>query len=250
MSGDFIDIKVVRLPRISNFTDFAPFSVEDDVRVGFVESPLRAGDCDCVIIPGSKATIADMRFLEESGWAEWLRAMSDRVVIAGICGGYQMLGQEISDPGGVEGEPGSARGLGLLPVRTVIRGEKTLSRTTALLDMPPVTAGAEEVRGYEIHMGETSFCHGDACALNEAGAGFGAMLPGGHVWGLYLHGVFENDGFRKAFLDFLGRRKGWGERSGPVSYSAYRAEQFDRLADWLEAGVDMERLMDLAGTSD
>ena len=243
-----IHIKVIRLPRISNFTDLAPFSVEEDVRLEFVERPSRLGRCDCLIIPGSKATLADMRFLDETGWTECVKALAEDTVVAGVCGGYQMLGESVCDPSGIEGEPGSVRGLGLLPVTTVIMDEKKLSRTTATLNMPPVTEKLLSVQGYEIHMGETAFVSEGVSPVHlNMGAEFGAMNTSGSVWGMYLHGIFDNDEFRKAFLDFLRRRKGIPVRNSLISYRDFRTEQLDRLADWFEKGVDVDALMQLAG---
>lgn len=242
-------VKVIKLPRISNFTDFSPFSAEEDLNVEFVESPSRLGRCHLLIIPGSKATLSDMKFLEKSGWCEKIRKIAGKVMVSGICGGYQMLGKGLEDPDGVEGHAEIMEGLGLLDIKTVMRSDKHLKRTGAVIDMYPVIKGGVNVSGYEIHMGET-FYDGemkDKPINPDAGPEFGSMDSSGMVWGTYLHGIFDNDSFRHNLINFLKRKHGIPESDSIVSYQDYRIRNLDMLADWFANAADIDALKGLCG---
>jgi adenosylcobyric acid synthase len=229
-------IAVPRLARIANFDDFDPLAAEPDVRLDFVApgQPLPP-DADLVVLPGSKATIADLADLREQGWdvdlmAHWRRGGR----ILGICAGYQMLGRTIADPLGIEGPPGAAPGLGLLDVTTMMTDEKTLREVDGV-------GRGESVRGYEMHMGETTGADTARPFLTLAGRSDGAQSPDGRVAGCYLHGLFAADGFRRAFLADL--------RPGRESGRAYEAmvdQTLDLLADHLETHVDLEELLAVA----
>lgn len=243
-----IKIAVIHLPRISNFTDFAPLLFEKDVSLSFVRRPSEVRDCDCIIIPGTKNTRADMDFLREYGWDVAIKRFLDKnIFIMGICGGYQILGEEIADPYGIEGQAGTSKGLGFLPVVTEMVGEKYLQHTTILLNAPPVFVGPIEVRGYEIHMGRTKALGPIAPLGADIGPEIGAIDIGRPVMGLYLHGFFENDLARRRFLDYLRIQKGLSPIGETSSYRAFRDIQFDRLADWFRNNVDMPRLLSLVG---
>ncbi len=237
--GD-VRIAVVHLPRISNFTDFAPLAFEPDVSLRFVRRPGELGDIDCLVIPGTKATRADLRFLVDSGWDEAVRALAaGGKTILGICGGYQMLGLEITDPGGVEGPPGTSGGLGLLPVATEMSGTKHLSQTRAVLRHPALTERETEVTGYEIHAGRTRAA-GDYVPLGPGiGPGLGCASTSAETLGVYLHGLFENDELRHHFVNRLRVKKGLSPVTGRGDYKAHRKRQFDRLADWFEENTDL-----------
>ncbi len=218
-----------RYPRIANFDDLDPLAGEIGVR--FV-APGEAlpGDIDLAVLPGSKNTRSDLAFLFEQGWDIDIRAHLRRGGrVLGLCGGFQMLGRLVSDPDGVEGPPGSSAGLGLLDIETVLTGEK---RTV------PVRT-ADGLTGYEIHTGRSS---GPGLArpfLHLDGRPEGAVSDDGLVFGTYCHGLFANDGFRERFL----------ARMGAERKRAYEAEidaVLDRLADHLEAHLDLDRLLALA----
>ncbi len=246
--ADDVRLVVVRLPRMSNFTDVAPFLVEEDVSVEICEDPRQCGDCDCIILPGSKNTREDLQFLEASGWKARIaaHAASGKAVV-GICGGYQMLGLEVSDPEGVEGAPGATPGLGLLPLTTVMRGEKHLTRTTVTLHVPGLFDEPAEAAGYEIHMGESEAGQEVVPLGPGLGPTFGCALEGGRVWGCYLHGIFDNDGVRRAFLDRIRVGKGLPPLRKAVSYRDFRERNLDRLAAWFEENVDLKAVMGLVG---
>ncbi len=243
-----IDIAVIKLPRIANFDDFDPLATEPGVRVRFVHTPADLGRPDAVILPGAKHTLADLAWLRATGLADAVLGLAAQgVALVGICGGYQMLGQSISDPDGIEGG-GQASGLGLLPVQVVFRGEKVTRQATARLcgQLPWLAAGAELV-GYEIHAGQAATPaplleirrQGGETALD------GVCTPDARIWGTHLHGLFHNDTFRQAWLGSLGWRP-----AGAATHTPYRvrkAAAYDRLADALEAALDVRRLDAIIG---
>ena len=230
-------VAVPALPRIANFDDLDPLRLEPGVAVVIVQ-PGEAipADANLVLIPGSKATIADLAFLRAQGWDIDILAHRRRGGrVLGLCGGYQMLGRTIADPEGVEGPAGVVAGLGLLAVDTVLTGDKATA-TVAGTHRPT----GEPIAGYEIHLGRTA---GADCArpvLDLDGHADGAMSPDGLVAGTYVHGLFAADGFRRAFLG--------DAASGPfVSYEATVEAALDTLADHLERHVAIDRLLAMAG---
>ncbi|MEM7745896.1 MAG: cobyric acid synthase [Pseudomonadota bacterium] len=226
-----------RLSRIANFDDLDPLAQTPGVSVEMI-GPGQAlpGDADLVILPGSKSTIGDLAYLRAQGWDIDLMAHHRRGGrILGICGGYQMLGQSISDPQGIEGPPGETAGLGLLDVETVMVPEKRLSRVKARH-----LATQTDVSGYEIHIGRTE---GPDCArpvVEVAGRPEGARSADGLVEGLYLHGLFSDDGFRGAYL------QKFDVDTTPYAYGAGIDETLNLLADHLEEHADLDALLDIA----
>lgn len=246
-----INIGVIKLPRISNYTDFDPLEREEDVTLWYIDQAAQIAALDILILPGSKATIADLEFLREQGFYPAIRSFGASII--GICGGFQMLGRRVTDPEGVEGVPGSeCEGLGLLDVVTLMLSSKETHQVTAEL----LSAGyqvaprsAKELHGYEIHMGETilggtvqPFAH----IVNRSGEDVevldGAVTRDGRVCGTYLHGLFGNDLFRAAFLNKIRRKKGLAERE-----PALPDDPYDKLAAHLEQNLDMEWLLQICG---
>lgn len=240
--GAELRVAVPRLPRVSNFTDLDAFAYEPDVEVVPISKgeEVDYGRFDAVVIPGSKSTVADLGWLRASGLADGIvRFAASGGAVAGICGGYQMLGLSLLDPDGVESPSRETPGLGLLPVVTVFAADKTLSRSSARW----VGAGLSEARGaaltgYEIHHGVTrpaDTASIEPAILSDGGAplGYGA----GRVWGGYLHGVFDADGFRRAFLNELRARKGLAPL--PPSPGASLDAELSRLADAVRSNVDL-----------
>jgi len=211
-----VTVAVPRTPRISNFTDFEPLAREPGVRVAYVPPEATLSDADAVVLPGTKNTVDDLLALREAGFGDELAAFDGPVV--GLCGGYQMLGERITNAA-VEStdERDVAEGFGLLPVETEFSREKRVTRTTRHLDGAGPLSGADgEVSGYEIHMGETT-------AVGEVARPFdGRGAARGDVLGTYLHGLFENDVARAAFLETLfdGERPGNEEPSSPYDAAA------------------------------
>ena len=236
-SGQF-KIVVPKLPRISNFDDLDPLKCEQNIEVVMLtQGNAIPGDTDLVILPGSKSTIADLAFLRAQNWDQDIFAHVRRGGhVLGICGGYQMLGNSISDPDGVEGIPSTVQGLGLLDVDTIMTPKKHLTevRGTAL-------SGNVDVSGYEIHIGETD---GPDCTRSWIRLGQrteGAQSPDGRIMGAYLHGIFAGDAFRSEYLEMLGQSSEKG-----FSYSEVVQKTLNDLADHLEKHLDIDRLIGLA----
>jgi adenosylcobyric acid synthase len=249
-----IRVGVVRLPRISNFTDIDPLALEPDCHVTYLDTPEQLAGIDLLILPGTKSTIPDLIHLKERGFFEAIAGFSGH--IAGICGGFQMLGRRVLDPDGVESALAEAPGLGLLPVETRMLGDKTTRQATAQLAQAgqELAAGSDAlVTGYEIHMGETShrgaprpfarICRRGAA---EVMAEDGSVSGDGRVFGTYLHGIFDNTSFRTAYLNRIRKEKGLPLRIG---HDRAGDAPFDRLADHLERHLDMARLLDICGLS-
>lgn len=225
-------IAVIRLPTIANFDDFDPLSREPGVVVRYIDHPLELTGAAAVILPGVKHTLAARHWLHERGFDSALRQFTGAIV--GICGGYQLLGERISDPLAVEGSGGEAVGLGLLPIETIFTTAKQTTQTIAYAQVP--WAGNEPLQGYEIHMGQ-SYRRGEASAFlritqrgnTPTNADDGCISLDGRVWGCYLHSIFANDTFRRGWL----RQLGWQPPTTPVA----RADPFDRLADHVAAAL-------------
>jgi adenosylcobyric acid synthase len=237
--GGPLKIAVPRLNRIANFDDLDPISADPKVSVEIISEgrPL-PGDADLILIPGSKSTIADLAHFRAQGWDIDLLAHVRRGGrVLGICGGYQMLGQHISDPDGIEGAPATVPGLGLLDVTTVMGREKRLALATATY-LP----ANEALTGYEIHLGQTNGPDRARAWLRMQDRDEGAASPDGRIRGAYLHGMFAADGFRRAFLRELGA-------SDPADgYAAGVEATLDLLAGHLEAHLDIDRILALAET--
>jgi len=236
-TGRRLEIAVPRLPRIANFDDLDPLAAEPGVRLRLM-APGRAlpGDADLILLPGSKATLADLAALRAEGWDVDIAAHVRRGGrVLGLCGGYQMLGVRVADPEGVEGAPGEAPGLGLLGVETVLSPSKVLRPVSAR----DSRSGAP-VRGYEMHMGRTA---GPATArplLMLDGRPEGAESACGRIAGCYLHGLLASDDYRRAFLRSL------GGSASDVAFDAGVDATLDRLADHLAAAIDLERVLEIA----
>ncbi|HEY7144153.1 MAG TPA: cobyric acid synthase [Streptosporangiaceae bacterium] len=237
--ADVLRVAVIRLPRIANFTDVDALALEPGVAVRYATSPAGLADADLVVLPGTKATVADLGWLRARGLDAALaaRAQAGQPVLA-ICGGYQMLGQAIEDE--VESAAGQVPGLGLLPVRTRFAAAKTLGR-------PAGYGCGEPVTGYEIHHGQVQLTGGEGWFTAEPGGG--AALDGcrsGAVSGTLWHGVLENDAFRRAYLTQVARLAGRRFEVAPdVCFAAARQAQFDKIADAVAAHLDTGALWQL-----
>ena len=228
-TGGFLDIAAIRFPRISNFTDLDALAIEAGVRL--VDQPGALGDPDLVILPGTKSTVADLEWLRGRGFPGALeRAVERGATVLGICGGYQMLGRSITDP--IESGR-SVAALGWLPVDTVFEPTKVTRQRRG-------RAGDQRVTGYQIHHGRTVSPDGWITLDDVYGAGpDGATARDGSLKGTTLHGLFEEDGFRAAFLAEVAARRGKQWVGSGVSFAAARESQIDRLADVLETHLDL-----------
>jgi adenosylcobyric acid synthase len=253
-----LDLAVIRLPHISNFTDFNVLERTGGVLLRYVERADQLQTPDLILLPGTKNTMEDLKWLRESGLEPQLVRLNREkaIPVIGICGGYQMLGQWLRDPEGVEGEPGSVmRGIGLLEAETVFAGQKTRTQITGVLadgirmfagDISPEEPDAwKQVSGYEIHMGRTTLTN-DASAVAAFTLADGRMdgleSADGRVFGTYLHGIFDNEALTGRLLARLAQKKGITLADGHESAEDYKERQYDKLADLVRRSLDMEQI--------
>ena len=236
--GRPLDIAVIRLPHVSNFTDFSPLEEHPAVGVRYVNRVEQLGKPDLIILPGTKNTMGDLRWLREMGLAEEILVLhGSGTAILGVCGGYQMLGRSLSDPENAE-SGGTAEGLGLVPCETVFTGKKTRTRRQAVCDAGPF-AGAR-LEGYEIHMGRTRSAAAPFCIM-EDGTEDGAVAE--NVFGTYLHGLFDSGELVERVAGWLAERKGIRiPEQKTENRAAYRNRQYDLLADTVRSSLDMKTI--------
>ncbi|RKD28691.1 cobyric acid synthase [Lacrimispora algidixylanolytica] len=251
------EIAVIRFPRISNFTDFQVFSIMPEIQLRYVDKAQDLGRPDLVILPGSKNTIEDLLWMRQNGLeAAILKLEAEGVPIFGICGGFQMLGETLSDPHGMETDlaPLKVRGMGLLPVRTVFGKEKTRTRVAgAFASVDGVLAGlsGRDVEGYEIHMGETVRAVPPLSFVLESQSGSHLAKMDGcqkrNTYGTYIHGIFDKEGIAEAVAEGLMKKKGISGGVEAISYQEYKEEQYERLAGILRESLDMEEIYRIMG---
>ena len=233
-----LDVAVIRLPHISNFTDFIPLEQHELLGVRYVQRARELGAPDLVILPGTKNTMEDLLWLRQSGLEAAVRKLAQaQTPVLGVCGGYQMLGQTLDDPAGTEsGKPLSLAGLGLLPTRTTFDAQKRRTQVRAVALGAPF-AGAR-MTGYEIHNGRTTVNGEPFCRLAD-GTPEGCVCK--NVFGTYLHGLFDSGELTQALVKLLCARKGISPReTRPTSMAEYRQTQFDLLADGVRKALDMD----------
>ena len=266
-SAGLVDLAVIRLPRISNFTDFAPLEAMEEVSVRYISSPAEFGNPDAVLIPGTKNTIQDLLWMRQNGLeAKILKHAGRGGLVFGICGGYQMLGTAVSDPDGAE-QKGTVKGMGLLPMRTVFRQEKRRTRVQGhflkLSGMLEGMSGAA-IEGYEIEreenvcglvafteetaakpgLADSSMYSSESPGRRAAGGTAGRRTDGaqcGNVYGCYVHGIFDAPQAAKGFVSAILRKKGYDpEQIRVTDWKTHKEEQYDRLADIIRSSLDME----------
>lgn len=248
-----VNIAVVKLPRLSNFTDFSALSRVSGVSVAYADKPAQLAGADLIILPGTKSTLADLRWLRESGMeAQILKAHAAGTPVFGICGGYQMMGEAVCDPERTESDIGRVEGLHLLGVTTTFVSRKLTSQVTAdCRELPFLgeTLSIPDLSGYEIHMGRTESGGDDVYPFIVTGrAGqpcqnpAGAARKDGLAWGTYIHGLFDNDEFRRQFLNGLRKQKGWDALPVTRHYRQEKEAKYDRLARIVRQSLDMKRL--------
>lgn len=243
-AGEAIEIAVVRLPYISNFTDFLPLMRQPACSVRYVRKVEQLGKPDVIILPGTKNTMHDLEWVKETGWAEAIRQVYERgAYVVGICGGYQMLGRVLHDEEQIEGKGGTLAGLGLLEVETEFAPSKKTRRQAGHLLVE--WAKQVEVEGYEIHLGRSKRGEGVSPLIRWLdGTDDGAVSADGRVMGTYLHGLFDNEPFVKAWLQWIGRAKGI---TLPWNPAADRIQVYADLAEWLRQHLDMKRIEAIMG---
>ncbi len=254
---DAVRIGVVRLPFISNYTDFDCFEHDPRVRLSYFDRPARIFDFDAVILPGSKNTIEDLAALAKSGMSDAICAFhKSGGTVVGLCGGYQMMGKVVRDPDGMESALPEIPGLGLLEMETEMYPEKVTSQVDAVAETGAglLSGCMEPLSGYEIHMGRSTACGPVSYCFRilsrdgePADVLDGLSSPDGRAWGTYIHGIFDNDCLRNKFLEDLAQRSGKAFRpvSGVTSYRRWKEEQFELLADFVRKHVDVGRIMEI-----
>ncbi|NBD15386.1 MAG: cobyric acid synthase CobQ [Cyanobacteria bacterium] len=238
-----LTIAIIHLPKIANFTDFDPLEAETSVNLRYVRPEEELGNPDAVILPGSKTTITDLQTLQATGMAAALQAYAKKGgIIFGICGGFQMLGETLSDPDGLEGEPGNYEGLGLFPLQTIITGEKLTRQRTVQAIFPESNT---PITGYEIHQGRTRFTTESEILMPLfKDADLGYVNPQQSVWGCYLHGLFENGTWRRQWLNQLRQRKGLSPLETNVPHHRQQREEvLDAVTDIIENHLDLTPLL-------
>ncbi|MFR4198795.1 MAG: cobyric acid synthase [Ruminococcus sp.] len=248
--GAALDIAVIRLPHISNFTDFDIFDSVEAVSLRYVTHPAELGTPDWVILPGTKSTMADLRWMRQNGMeAKLLKLHEKGCLITGICGGFQMLGKTITDPHQAEGG-GSMRGIGLLAMDTVFSTQKQRRQIQGQVCQLPEslrTLSGAAAAGYEIHMGQSTSQGVDVPLLRlDNGETDGLCTKDGQVFGTYLHGVFDAPEFLQPILQMLLQKNGNAEITAqPVDRAAYKETQYNRLAELLREHLDIPKIYDI-----
>ncbi len=253
---DGVRIGVVRLPFISNYTDFDALENDPGVDLVYFDRPAEIFGFDAVILPGSKNTIEDLEALRKTGMTDVLSAFyKSGGVVVGLCGGYQMMGTVVRDPHGMESSIETVPGLGLLDMETEMFPEKTTSQVEAgvMSGSLPFPTQSEVLSGYEIHMGRSTpggsarpvfrIVQRDGKPMDIVE---GLSQPDGRAWGTYIHGIFDNDGFRNSFLEDIARRSGkkLPAVSDAFSFRLWKEEQYDRLAELVRSHVDVARIIE------
>ena len=248
--GGAVRVGFVRLSHVANHTDADSLEAEEGVDLSWVEAPSQLAGLDLLVIPGSKNTLSSLDGLKRSGLFEGIRAfhaIGGRII--GLCGGYQLLGQTIADPLGVEGPPREARGLGLLEIATVMAGAKTTTQAQARCGQALPFAVPGVIKGYEIHMGQTTPLGENRPALTltkrvdrELCLEEGQISADGRIVGTYLHGFLDNDELRRAVLEWARP----GAETRPYDYAAFKDRQYDLLADLMEEHLDLSGLLEEA----
>ncbi len=229
-----IDIAVIRYPRISNFTDLNSFEQIDSVSVRYVTSVNELKNPDMIVLPGSKNTMGDLKWLRESGLETAVKKMAERIPVFGICGGYQMLGKSIADPDHAE-EGGEMRGMELLPIDTVLLPQKTRRQVAGRLnEVEGIFAGlsGQDYTGYEIHMGDT---------VSDQGEKLPQLVRHGNVYGTYIHSIFDKGGIVTEIVKTLAKNKGIDlEKDNAIDYAELKEREYDKLADVIRSSMDMD----------
>lgn len=251
-----IDAAVIKLPRISNFTDLEPLESEEDVSVRYVTRKEEFGNPDLVVIPGSKNTIEDLSMLRNNGIEECIKEYAKNGNVIGICGGYQMLGNSIKDPFETESRIKEIEGMKLLKTDTVMYEEKVMTRVKGVFtkdssEILNKNLIDEKVYGYEIHMGNSEYLddcknlinivdkNGERVSIKD-----GAINDKGNIMGTYIHGVFDSTSFRELILNKIRISKGM-EPKKSMSYESLRERELDRLADIVRSNIDMKKVYDI-----
>lgn len=241
-----IKISVIKLKHISNFTDIDPLSIQEDVSINYVTSPSEIGEEDMIIIPGSKNTIDDLKDIKDRGIAtEIIKASRNGKIIVGICGGFQILGERVKDPYGIESDIKEIPGLGILDTETVMEKEKnTVQYSGKFINTKGVLEGLDEVeiKGYEIHQGVTSGTESSVTDDNHIVA-----VVKDNIFGTYLHGIFDNEKVTRTILNKIREKKGMEQLGEGITFDEYREREFDKLEKIVRENIDIKKIYEILG---
>ncbi|RBP41551.1 cobyric acid synthase [Garciella nitratireducens] len=248
--GKGIHIGIIKLPHISNFSDFTPLEMEEDINLSYITSKGQIEDVDLLIIPGTKSTIEDMHFIYEKGiHKDIYQKYQSGAYILGICGGYQMLGKEIVDPNQMESSHNIINGLGLLNIKTIITKEKSMQQVQGkVISKNGLLKNLENQKlwGYEIHMGKTQFIGKTIPAIElENGTVGGIISSCGKILGTYLHGIFENDIFRREILNHIRKEKNLEILEKEIDYKKEREKEYEKLASVVSKNLDLKKIKEI-----
>lgn len=240
-----VNISVINLKHLSNFTDFDPLKKISGVSVSYADYPYEIENSDIIIIPGSKNTISDMEFLKEKGFDKKIKELSQRgKIIIGICGGFQILGKEIRDDKGAEGISKTCEGLGLLNITTVFADEKTLTQyegrlknTSGILE----NLDGEKIYGYEIHQG-VSFSETEISITEDK---FLKAVVKDNVFGTYIHGIFENNYVTEKIINAVREKKGYSPEKLKETFEEYREKEFDKLEKIMRENLNIKKIYEI-----
>lgn len=241
-----IKVSVIKLRHISNFTDLDALAAVEDVHVNYVTSPYEIGDEDLIVIPGSKNTIDDLKDIKEKGLAqEIIKASRRGTPIIGICGGFQILGERVLDPYGIEGDIKELAGLGLLDIETIMEKEKTtIQYSGKLVDCQGLLSELDgiEIKGYEIHQGVTNSFEKKVTEDDRTVA-----VVKENIFGTYIHGIFDNKEFTDMILNKIRKQKGLEEKISQMSFQEYRMQELNKLETILRENIDMDKIYKILG---
>jgi len=247
-----MDIAIVQLPHIANFTDFSPLVSDPGVALRYVRSPVQAGQPDLLILPGTKNTIGDLQFMKEMGWKQYIRSFHEGGgLILGLCGGFQMLGTRLLDPNHIESHIEEISGLGFIQATTIMEHEKITRRSIRPTLSSSIFEAGLEVDGYEIHSGRTQFQKEYPLLFQPSNGdcphSLGIRNEEGNIVGTYLHGFLDNDPIREAFLKYVRERKGLPQPEEKFNYREFRSRQLNRLADLVGQSINMNEVKRIIG---
>ena len=241
-----IKISVIKLKHISNFTDIDALSIQDDVTINYVTSADKLGNEDMIVIPGSKNTIDDLKDIKDRGIAtEIIKASRNGTVIVGICGGFQILGERVKDPYGIESDIKEIPGLGILDTETVMEKEKnTIQYTGKLVNTKGILEGLDgtEIKGYEIHQGVTV---GNESSVTEDDHIVAVVKD--NIFGTYLHGIFDNEKVTRTILNRIRDKKGMEQLGEGITFDEYREREFDKLEKVVRENIDIKKIYEILG---
>lgn len=242
-----INISVIKLKHMSNFTDFDALDIVKDVNLKYVTSVAEMGDEDIIIIPGTKNTIDDLKEIKDNGMAtEIIKAAKKGVCVIGICGGFQMLGEKIKDPYGIESNIQEIPGLGLLDLETIMEKEKnTLQYSGVLENCSGLLQGLDgtKITGYEIHQGVTNGIEQKVTKDDRVVA----VVRGENVFGTYIHGIFDNEEVTRAILNKIREKKGLETHSKGMTFDEYRMQELDKLEKLMRENIDIQKIYEILG---